>query len=46
MKYVKKGTDPLTQTGTPLGNNKFKSQIESKLKIKVGYNTRERPRKL
>ncbi len=34
------------QTGTPLGNNKFKSQIESKLKIKVGYNTRGRPRKL
>jgi len=34
------------QTGTPLGNNKFKSQIESKLKIKVGYNTRGRPKKL
>ena len=34
------------QTGTPLGNNKFKSQIESKLKTKVGYNTRGRPRKL
>lgn len=33
------------QTGTPLGNNKFKSQIESKLKIKVGYNTRGRPKK-
>ena len=34
------------QTGTPLGNNKFRTQIESKLKLKVGYNTRGRPRKL
>jgi putative transposase len=34
------------QTGTPLGNNKFKTQIESKLKIKVGYNTRGRPKKI
>lgn len=34
------------QTGTPLGNNKFRSQIEKKLRIKVGYNTRGRPRKL
>ena len=33
------------QTGTPLGNNKFKEQIEAKLKIKVGYNTRGRPKK-
>ncbi len=33
------------QTGTPLGDNKFRSQIESKLKIKVGYNTRGRPKK-
>jgi len=34
------------QSGTPLRNNKFKSQIESKLKIKVGYNTRGRQKKL
>jgi len=34
------------QTGTPLGNNKFKSQIEAKLKTKVGYSTRGRPKKL
>ena len=34
------------QSGTPLGNNKFKTQIENKLKIKVGYNTRGRPKKI
>ncbi len=33
------------QTGAPIGNNKFKSQIESKLKIKVGFIIRGRPRK-
>jgi putative transposase len=34
------------QTGTPLGDNRFKTQIEAKLKIKVGYNTRGRPKKV
>ena len=34
------------QTGTPLGNSKFRKQIEKKLKMKVGYNTRGRPFKL
>ena len=33
------------QSGTPLGNNKFKRQIENKLKIKVGYSIRGRPKK-
>ena len=32
------------QTGTPLGNSKFKTQIEIKLKLKVGYNCRGRPK--
>lgn len=34
------------QTGTPLGNNKFKSEIEAKLKTKVGYSIRGRPKKV
>ena len=34
------------QTGTPLGNSKFKTQIEKKLKLKVGYNCRGRPKKI
>jgi len=31
------------QTGTPLGNDKFREQIESVLKRKVGYSRRGRP---
>jgi len=31
------------QTGTPLGNDKFKEKIERTLKQKVGYATRGRP---
>jgi len=34
------------QTGIPLGNSKFKTQIENKLKLKVGYNCRGRPKKV
>ena len=30
------------QTGTPLGNEKFKSEIEGLLGMKVGYNRRGR----
>lgn len=33
------------QTGTPLGNDTFREKIESKLKIKVGYSVRGRPKK-
>lgn len=33
------------QTGTPLGNNRFKVQIETKLKTKVGQARRGRPAK-
>jgi len=32
------------QTGTPLGNDRFKEMIEKTLKQKVGYATRGRPR--
>ena len=32
------------QTGTPLGNDLFKSQVEQMLKVKVGYTRRGRPR--
>jgi putative transposase len=34
------------QTGTPLGNEKFKAQIESVLDLKVGYARRGRPKKM
>jgi putative transposase len=34
------------QTGTPLGNNKFKAEIEAALDLKVGYVRRGRPRKI
>jgi putative transposase len=34
------------QTGTPLGNEYFKSKIEHKLKCKVGYEHRGRPKKI
>ena len=34
------------QTGTPLGNDRFKEKIEKTLKCKVGYTARGRPRKL
>jgi putative transposase len=34
------------QTGTPLGNNKFKEEIEAALDSKVGYVRRGRPRKI
>ncbi len=33
------------QTGTPLGNDHFKAQVEAKLKTKVGYARRGRPAK-
>lgn len=33
------------QTGTPLGNGKFKVEIESTLSLKVGYARRGRPQK-
>jgi len=33
------------QTGTPLGNEKFKVEIESALNLKVGYARRGRPQK-
>jgi len=33
------------QTGTPLGSDKFKAMVERKLKLKVGYAKRGRPRK-
>ncbi|MCG6969628.1 MAG: transposase [Gammaproteobacteria bacterium] len=33
------------QTGTPLGNERFKQKIEKTLKMKVGYARRGRPRK-
>lgn len=32
------------QTGTPLGNNRFREKIEKTLKLKVGYARRGRPR--
>ena len=31
------------QTGTPLGDNRFKSEIEKTLNTRVGYNRRGRP---
>jgi len=33
------------QTGTPLGNDRFREQIESVLNLKVGYSRRGRPTK-
>ena len=33
------------QTGTPLGNEKFKSEIEAVLQRKVGHARRGRPKK-
>jgi len=33
------------QTGTPLGNDRFREQIESVLNLKVGYSRRGRPSK-
>ena len=32
------------QTGTPLGNDRFRLQIEQALGVKVGYSTRGRPK--
>lgn len=34
------------QTGTPLGNDHFREKIERKLKCKVGYSKRGRPKKV
>jgi len=34
------------QTGTPLGNEKFKAEIEAILSLKVGFVRRGRPKKL
>jgi putative transposase len=33
------------QTGTPLGNDRFRLQIEQALGVRVGYSTRGRPKK-
>ena len=33
------------QTGTPLGNQQFKEEIEATLQLKVGFARRGRPRK-
>jgi putative transposase len=33
------------QTGTPLGNDRFRDQIEQTLGVRVGYNKRGRPKK-
>jgi putative transposase len=33
------------QTGTPLGNDRFRAQIEQALGVRVGYSTRGRPTK-
>ncbi len=33
------------QTGTPLGNDRFREEIEQALKVKVGHSCRGRPRK-
>jgi len=33
------------QTGTPLGNDRFREQIEQALGVKVGYSSRGRPQK-
>ncbi len=33
------------QTGTPFGNDRFRAQIEQALGVRVGYNSRGRPRK-
>jgi putative transposase len=33
------------QTGTPLGNNKFKEEVEELLGVKTGYAKRGRPKK-
>lgn len=34
------------QTGTPLGNDRFREQVEKALKVRVGYSRRGRPRKI
>jgi len=34
------------QTGTPLGNDRFRTQIEQALGVKVGFSGRGRPKKL
>ena len=52
-KLFKQGVDVETlqdirsawQTGTPLGNDRFKQKIEKTLKLKVGYAKRGRPKK-
>lgn len=33
------------QTGTPLGNDRFRDQIEQALNVRVGHSTRDRPKK-
>lgn len=33
------------QTGTPLGNDRFRGQIEQSIGVKIGYNARGRPNK-
>jgi putative transposase len=33
------------QTGTPLGNDRFRDQIEQALDVRVGYSTRGRPKR-
>jgi putative transposase len=38
------GVRACLQTGTPLGNDRFRLQIEQALGVKVGYSTRGRPK--
>jgi len=33
------------QSGTPLGNERFRAEVERMLKVKVGHATRGRPKK-
>jgi putative transposase len=33
------------QSGTPLGNDRFREEVERMLKVKVGHATRGRPKK-
>jgi len=51
---IEQALDPATvkeiraclQTGTPLGNDRFRDEIERALGVKVGYASRGRPRKV
>jgi len=51
---IEQALDPATvreiraclQTGTPLGNDRFRDEIERALGVKVGYASRGRPKKV